>query len=91
MPDVTRRDGVLNISSYSPNNYIKPDLGPKMYVAKATNVRKGSHGSTKLHMDIADAVNVMTYAKMEDGRDGLAAWDIFRAEDASKVRLSILW
>lgn len=47
----------------------------------------GSKGSTRLHMDMADAVNIMTYATATpDGKPGCAAWDLFRACDADKLR-----
>lgn len=47
----------------------------------------GSKGSTRLHMDMADAVNIMTYASpTPDGQPGCAAWDLFRACDADKLR-----
>lgn len=38
-------------------------------------------------MDVADAVNVMLYASPRpDGQPGCAVWDLFRAEDADKLR-----
>lgn len=38
-------------------------------------------------MDVADAVNVMLYASdRQDGQPGCAVWDLFRAEDADKIR-----
>lgn len=47
----------------------------------------GAKGSTRLHMDMADAVNIMLYsAKRPDGGEGMAAWDIFRSEDTPKLR-----
>lgn len=53
----------------------------------ASYLRSGSKGSTRLHMDMADAVNVMTYAApTPDGKPGSAAWDLFRAEDSDKIR-----
>lgn len=58
-----------------------------MYNAMASFESQGSKGSTRLHMDMADAVNVMTYAApAPDGRAGCAAWDIFRAEDTARLR-----
>lgn len=33
LPEYTRRDGVLNLSSRLPDFFVKPDLGPKMYNA----------------------------------------------------------
>ncbi|EMD40603.1 hypothetical protein CERSUDRAFT_80259 [Gelatoporia subvermispora B] len=87
VPNYVRRDGVLNLASHFPTNAIAPDLGPKMYNAMASFEQEGSKGSTRLHMDMADAVNVMLYAApMPDGRPGCAAWDIFRAEDTAKLR-----
>lgn len=61
--------------------------GPKMYNAFASSQEAGSKGSTRLHMDMADALNVMMYATpCEDGTEGYAVWDIFRAEDSEKIR-----
>lgn len=58
-----------------------------MYNAMASFESQGSKGSTRLHMDMADAINIMTYASLTpSGRPGCAAWDIFRAEDTSKLR-----
>ncbi|KAJ7590734.1 Clavaminate synthase-like protein [Mycena floridula] len=87
VPSYVRRDGTMNISSHFPSNTISPDLGPKMYNAMASNEDPGSKGSTRLHMDMSDAVNVMTYASpAPDGSPGSAAWDLFRAEDSDKIR-----
>ncbi|PFH50586.1 hypothetical protein AMATHDRAFT_176944 [Amanita thiersii Skay4041] len=87
VPDYVRRDGVMNVSSHFPSNVIAPDLGPKMYNAMASSLAEGSKGSTKLHMDMADAMNIMTFASpCVDGSPGCAAWDLFRAEDSDKIR-----
>lgn len=87
VPNYVRRDGVLNLASHFPSNTVAPDLGPKMYNAMASFESLGSKGTTRLHMDMADAVNVMLYAAdTPDGRPGCAAWDLFQAEDSSKVR-----
>ena len=62
-------------------------LGPKMYNSLASSQEPGSKGSTRLHMDMADALNVMLYAsKCEDGTEGYAVWDLFKAEDSDKLR-----
>ncbi|KAI0300519.1 hypothetical protein B0F90DRAFT_1723573 [Multifurca ochricompacta] len=82
-----RRDGVLNIASHFPSNAVAPDLGPKMYNAFATSDTEGSKGSTRLHMDMADAVNMMVHVEpCADGTPGGARWDLFRAEDAPAIR-----
>ncbi|KNZ76817.1 Lysine-specific demethylase 3A [Termitomyces sp. J132] len=87
VPSYVRRDGVLNIASHFPEDGVGPDIGPKMYNAMATTQERGSKGSTRLHMDMADALNIMTYAaRAPDGTQGCAAWDLFRAEDSDKIR-----
>lgn len=60
-----------------------------MYNAWAGQHTRGKKGTTRLHMDIADAVNVLLYASEERvAVDGHAAaqWDIFQAEDADAIR-----
>ena len=58
-----------------------------MYNSMASSQEAGSQGSTRLHMDMADAINVMLYASnCADGSPGYAVWDLFRAEDSDKIR-----
>ena len=58
-----------------------------MYNAWAANQNPGNKGSTRLHMDMADALNVMLHAEpCPDGTPGCAVWDIYRAEDSDKIR-----
>jgi lysine-specific demethylase 3 len=58
-----------------------------MYNSLASSQEQGSKGSTRLHMDMADAFNVMLHATdCEDGTPGYAVWDLFRAEDSDKIR-----
>lgn len=89
VPNYTRRDGVLNLAAHYPINEeaVVPDIGPKMYNAFESSELPGGKGSTRLHMDMADAVNVMLYAApRQDGSPGCAVWDIYRAGDAKKIR-----
>jgi lysine-specific demethylase 3 len=58
-----------------------------MYNSMASSQEAGSQGSTRLHMDMADAFNVMLYASnCADGSPGYAVWDLFHAEDSDKIR-----
>ena len=58
-----------------------------MYNSMASSQEAGSKGSTRLHMDMADAFNVMLHASdCVDGSPGYAIWDIFRAEDSDTIR-----
>ncbi|KAJ3551878.1 hypothetical protein NM688_g4456 [Phlebia brevispora] len=61
-PEFTSFNGVYNLTAHFPVNALKSDLGPKMYNAFSSVQEEGHHGSTRLHLDVCDAVNYMTYS-----------------------------
>lgn len=92
LPSVSsmRHDDFLNLAAHwpqpppSPHKSYKPDLGPKMYMASGDISANGVihiHGSTCLHKDMTDAVNLNTFS--ERG----ALWHIFVPSDSDKIRL----
>lgn len=58
--EYTSRFGKLNLACRLPKEMLKPDLGPKMYSAYGTS-KFPERGTTNLHLDISDAINVMVY------------------------------
>jgi len=61
--------------------------GPKMYNANGSPQNKHHHGSTRLHLDVTGAVNIMLYAAdYADGQPGCALWHIFPSSSTSVLR-----
>ncbi|KAF0536220.1 lysine-specific demethylase 3 [Gigaspora margarita] len=84
----THRNGAFNLASRLPPKTNPPDLGPKMYNAYGSTDEVGGKGTTNLHLDMTDAVNIMTYAtpfeqrsKYEQQFSHAAVWDIYKMDD----------
>ena len=60
LPEYTKRSGVFNLASRLPDFFVRPDLGPKLYNAYGSALYP-QEGTTNLHLDVSDAVNVMMY------------------------------
>lgn len=80
LPDYTKRDGKFNLASRLPDIFVRPDLGPKMYNAYGSALYP-TKGTTNLHLDISDAVNVMVYVGIpkDTGTDVSHVKEAYRA------------
>lgn len=68
LKDYTKRNGKFNLTSRLPSCFSKPDLGPKMYNAYGSALHP-TKGTTNLHLDMSDAVNVMVYVGVPKSTD----------------------
>ncbi|XP_015608899.1 lysine-specific demethylase 3B isoform X2 [Cephus cinctus] len=81
LSEYTHRNGRLNLASRLPDCFVKPDLGPKMYNAYGSALHPNK-GTTNLHLDISDAVNVMVYVGIpKDGDNDEHVKEALRAID----------
>ncbi|KAI0708445.1 hypothetical protein C8Q76DRAFT_627624, partial [Earliella scabrosa] len=87
MPAYTTPIGTMNLAAHFPENSVVPDLGPKLYIASGSTLDEDHSGSTRLHLDLSDAVNILTYASLTpEGLPGFALWHIFAPEDSVRIR-----
>ena len=91
--DYTKREGTYNLARYIPDFCVRPDLGPKMYIAYGSPLYPEC-GSTNLHLDMSDAVNLIVYVGIPtDGNkndlfeEGLKAVDEAGCDLATKKRV----
>ncbi|KAJ3202229.1 hypothetical protein HDU82_007510 [Entophlyctis luteolus] len=86
-PDYSGFTGCRNLAARLPVSYLPPDLGPKMYNAfGSSDAGDYGQGTTPIHLDMADAVNVMMYCSSFPADRPAAVWDIYALKDVPKLR-----
>lgn len=81
---------------YRPRTKVPEDMARESDYSLASplnllTVYLASLARTRLHLDMADAINVLMHANPRaDGSPGCAVWDIFRPEDADGLREFLL-
>lgn len=80
LPEYTSRNGVLNLAGRLPECFVRPDLGPKMYSAYGSALHP-DRGTTNLHIDISDAVNVLIFVGIPKETNKDWQQDAFNAVD----------
>ncbi|KAI1786191.1 hypothetical protein LXA43DRAFT_898466 [Ganoderma leucocontextum] len=82
--DLVCKGGIYNLAAHFPEDAVAPDLGPKLYIAMGA---KGDmNGTTKLHLDVTCAINIMMWSEdMTSQRPG-AEWQIFPADSVEKLQ-----
>uniref|UniRef100_A0A4W3GCZ4 Probable JmjC domain-containing histone demethylation protein 2C n=1 Tax=Callorhinchus milii TaxID=7868 RepID=A0A4W3GCZ4_CALMI len=66
LPEYCDPEGNLNLASRLPNFFVRPDLGPRLNCAFGQTTAK-DYGTTNLHLDIADVVNILVYVSVPKG------------------------
>ncbi|ORX47712.1 hypothetical protein DM01DRAFT_1338936 [Hesseltinella vesiculosa] len=68
IPEYCSADGMFNLSNRLPPSFVKPDLGPKMFIAFGLPPPSVEDlvGTTNIHCDMTDAVNVICHARPND-------------------------
>lgn len=93
MPEYTTDSGARNLACRLPRSFgLIPDLGPKMYTAYG--LASDAMGTTNLHLDMSDAVNVMVYVgafkpaadEKEQRKNVKKALDEAQVEPSQKIR-----
>uniref|UniRef100_A0A8C9ELC9 Lysine-specific demethylase 3A/B tudor domain-containing protein n=1 Tax=Pavo cristatus TaxID=9049 RepID=A0A8C9ELC9_PAVCR len=62
LPEYCSPEGKLNLASHLPGFFVRPDLGPRLCSAYGVAATKDHDiGTTNLHIEVSDVVNILVY------------------------------
>ncbi|KXN74520.1 hypothetical protein CONCODRAFT_2319, partial [Conidiobolus coronatus NRRL 28638] len=87
--ECTHPNGLLNLTSYLPNHFNPPDLGPIVFIETGRNFND-SRGTIQLKLDVSDSLYIMTHS-YKSGHElpnikCAVLWHIFGYQDTNKIR-----
>ncbi|XP_066475890.1 probable JmjC domain-containing histone demethylation protein 2C isoform X2 [Tiliqua scincoides] len=73
LPEYCNPDGKLNLASYLPGFFVRPDLGPRLCSAYGVAAaRDHDIGTTNLHIEVSDVVNILVSVGIAKGNGVLS-------------------
>ncbi|XP_044276340.1 probable JmjC domain-containing histone demethylation protein 2C isoform X1 [Varanus komodoensis] len=68
LPEYSNPEGRLNLASYLPGFFVRPDLGPRLCSAYGVAAAKDHDvGTTNLHIEVSDVVNILVSVGIAKG------------------------
>ncbi|XP_062989137.1 probable JmjC domain-containing histone demethylation protein 2C [Elgaria multicarinata webbii] len=68
LPEYCNPEGKLNLASYLPGFFVRPDLGPRLCSAYGVVAAKDHDiGTTNLHIEVSDVVNILVSVGIAKG------------------------
>ncbi|XP_033004820.1 probable JmjC domain-containing histone demethylation protein 2C isoform X2 [Lacerta agilis] len=68
LPEYCNPEGKLNLASYLPGFFVRPDLGPRLCSAYGVAAAKDHDiGTTNLHIEVSDVVNILVSVGIAKG------------------------
>ncbi|XP_029397949.1 probable JmjC domain-containing histone demethylation protein 2C isoform X2 [Mus pahari] len=79
LPEYCNPEGKFNLASHLPGFFVRPDLGPRLCSAYGVAAAKDHDiGTTNLHIEASDVVNVLVYVGIAKGNGVLSKAGILK-------------
>uniref|UniRef100_A0A674MWP9 Probable JmjC domain-containing histone demethylation protein 2C n=1 Tax=Takifugu rubripes TaxID=31033 RepID=A0A674MWP9_TAKRU len=79
LPEYSDPEGNLNLASYLPSFFVRPDLGPRLSCAYGVAASKEQDfGTANLHLEVSDVVSVLVYVGVAKGNGVLSKTGVLK-------------